>query len=105
MKETPTLGDFALHLGTRFSVIALENYQLELAEVTDHSTAGLEQFSLIFTGVPSPWLQQASYKLTHPKMGECELFLVPIGPDTAGMRYQAIFSRLIAKLAVLDSHT
>ncbi len=96
MPETLTMDNFAPHLHTRFCVAGLENYELELAEVTDHSNAQLEQFALLFTGVSSPWLSQASYRLTHPQMGECELFLVPIGPDTTEMRYQAVFSRFIA---------
>ena len=97
MPENLTLNDFALYLNTRFRVATLEDYELELAEVTDHSNAQLEQFSLIFTGIPSPWLQQGSYKLVHPRLGECELFLVPIGPDGAVMRYQAVFSRFNRK--------
>ena len=90
-----SLKDFAPHVRTRFGVAALENYELELAEIEDHSNERLEQFSLIFTGVASPWLQQGAYELRHPAMGPCELFLVPIGPDGTGMRYQAVFSRLI----------
>lgn len=90
-----TLSDFAPHLHTRFRVVQPEDYELELAEVADHSNAQLEQFSLFFTGIASPWLPQGSYQLVHPQMGGCELFLVPLGPDAAGMRYQAVFSRLI----------
>ena len=95
MSEKLTLSDFVPHLHTSFRVPQMEDYELKLAEVTDHSNAQQEQFSLIFTGVASPWLPQGSYKLIHPQMRECELFLVPIGPDAAGMRYQAVFSRLI----------
>jgi len=95
MPESLTLSNFAPHLHTRFRVAALQDYELELAEVTDDSNPQLEQFSLIFTGVPSPWLPQGLHKLAHPQMGECELFLVPVGPDNAGMRYQAVFSRFI----------
>jgi hypothetical protein len=97
MGEGLTLEDFAPHVYTRFHLAAMEDYELELAEVTDHSNERLEQFSLIFTGISSPWLPQGAYKLAHPQMGDCELFLVPIGPDTSGMRYQAVFSRLIRK--------
>jgi hypothetical protein len=97
MPENLTLNDFAPHLHTRFRAATGADYELELAEVTDHSNAQLEQFSLIFIGIPSPWLPQGLYKLAHPQMGECELFLVPIGPGDAGMRYQAVFSRLIHK--------
>jgi hypothetical protein len=95
MSETLTLNDFSPHLHSRFRVSQADNYELELTEVTDHSNAQLEQFSLIFLGVPSPWLPQGSYRLVHQRIGECELFLVPIGPDAAGMRYQAVFSRFI----------
>jgi hypothetical protein len=95
MAQPFNVDDFAPHLHTRFSVLQRENYELELAEVSDHSNAQLNQFSLIFTGIPSPWLSQGMYKLDHPKVGEFELFLVPIGPDAAGMHYQAVFSRLI----------
>src|SRR5271165_7446053 len=94
MPEVLTVQNFVPHLRTRFLVAQVEGYELELAEVTDHSNGQLEQFSLIFTGNPSPWLPQGLYKLVHSQMGECELFLVPIGPDAAGMRYQAVFSRL-----------
>jgi len=92
-----SLMDFVPLLHTHFRVGTLEGYELELTEVTDHSTSQLEQFSLIFTGVPSPWLQQGSYKLAHPQLSDCELFLVPLGPDATGMRYQAVFSRFIRK--------
>jgi|BogFormECP03_OM2_1039629.scaffolds.fasta_scaffold24555_1 hypothetical protein len=95
MVEKVTLSDFAPHLHTRFRVIQAADYELELAEITDDSNAQLEQFSLIFNGSPSSWLLQGMYRLTHPQLQECELFLVPIGPDAAGMRYQAVFSRLI----------
>jgi hypothetical protein len=95
MPERLSIGDFSTHLHTRFLVANLENYELELVEVTDHSNAKLEQFSVVFIGVLSPWLPQGVYKLIHARIGEHELFLVPLGPDAAGMRYEASFSRLI----------
>ena len=95
MAERPTIQDFAPHLHTCFGVAQVDDYELELTEVSDLSNERLEQFSLIFTGIATPWLEQRIYKLIHPQMGECELFLVPLGPDAAGMRYQAAFSRLI----------
>jgi|SRR5271166_5107948 len=95
MSDTLTIGDFVPHLHTRFMVAQTENDELELTEVNDLSNAQLEQFSLIFAGKASPWLQQNLYVLVHPQMGECELFLVPVGPDASGMRYEAAFSRVI----------
>ena len=96
MSEVLTVNDFVLYLRTRFRVTDLDNYYLELSEVIDTSNDRLEQFSLTFVGVASPWLPQASYKLEHPQMGECELFLVPNGPNGSGMRYEAVFSRFIS---------
>src|SRR5271170_5224922 len=96
MPEKFTRSDFAPHLHTCFRVLQLENHELVLAEVTDQSNAQLEQFSLIFTGTASPWLRQGLYTLLHPQMLEFELFLVPLGPDAAGMRYEAAFSRFIS---------
>jgi hypothetical protein len=93
MKELLSLADFTPHVHTRFCVTGLSDYYLELTEAVDLSNAQLEQFSLAFSGVTSPWLPQGLYALTHPAMGECSLFLVPNGPDASGMRYQAAFSR------------
>jgi hypothetical protein len=90
-----TSRDFAPHLHTRFRVIQMQDCELELTEVTDRSNAQLEQFALIFTGAAATWLPQGAYTLLHPHMQECQLFLVPIGPDAAGMRYEAAFSRFV----------
>jgi hypothetical protein len=93
MKELLQLADFTPHVHTRFSVAGLNDYYLELTDAVDFSNRQLEQFSLNFSGVSSPWLPQGLYALTHPSLGECSLFLVPNGPDASGMRYQAAFSR------------
>lgn len=89
------LEDFIPHLHTRFQVAGEEKLELELTSATNHSNAQLEQFSLIFTGKASPCLPQRLYELTHPRMGHVELFLVPVGPDETGMRYEAAFSRFV----------
>jgi uncharacterized protein DUF6916 len=50
------------------------------------------QFSLVFRGPLQPFLPQATYRLEHQELGVLDLFLVPIGPDAEGMRYQAAFA-------------
>lgn len=47
-----------------------------------------EPFSLLFTGPATPTLPQRTYRLTQPRLGAVEIFLVPIGPG----RYEAIFT-------------
>lgn len=93
MTEGLALKAFASHLHTRFRIAQAADCELELTEIIDSSSAQLEQFSLIFTGTASPWLRQGLYTLLHPLVKECELLLVPLGPDAAGMRYEAVFSR------------
>jgi hypothetical protein len=37
-------------------------------------------------------LEQRIYAVHHPALGAFDLFLVPIGPDGEGMRYEAVFT-------------
>jgi hypothetical protein len=69
---------------------------LELAEVSErYTTAQLENYSIIFQGPPQPVLAQQIYPITHAQLGELTLFLVPIGRNEQGVRYEAVFNRLI----------
>jgi hypothetical protein len=48
-------------------------------------------FSLVFRGPPGAALPQRTYRVEHDALGTFDLFLVPIGPDAEGMRYEAVF--------------
>jgi hypothetical protein len=50
-----------------------------------------EPFSLEFVG-PAPALEQRTYQLQHPALGSLEIFVVPVGLDDEGVRYEAIFN-------------
>lgn len=68
---------------------------VELIEVTRHGEppeGQREQFSLIFRGEPEPVHPQRIYAMEHDDLGSFELFLVPIGPDELGQRYEAVFA-------------
>lgn len=68
---------------------------LELVEITEGNySPRLENFSLFFRGPLSPFYPQRIYRLSHEELGEMEIFLVPVGPDSNGMRYEAVFNRL-----------
>ena len=54
--------------------------------------AGREPFSIVFRAPAEPVLEQRIRRLEHDELGAFELFLVPIGPDEAGMRYEAVFT-------------
>jgi hypothetical protein len=66
---------------------------LELVEVKENSTPRLERFTLLFRGPAAPQIQQAIHHLAHEKLGEFDIFLVPVGPDDKGLCYEAIFNR------------
>jgi len=53
---------------------------------------GRRPFSLIFRSPPAAPLPQRIYRLQHEELGPLDLFLVPIGPDEAGMCYEAVFT-------------
>ncbi len=75
-----------------------EALALELIEVADLGAASAsdsarrQPFSLIFRAPGPGFLPQRIYSLEHAALGQLDLFLVPIGPDQNGMRYQAIFT-------------
>jgi Domain of unknown function (DUF6916) len=110
MLDKLTSADFAPHLHTTFH-LSLGPWDqphdpaahgaplpLELIEVVDLGAdsavapAQRRPFSLIFHHPGSSYLPQRIYTLEHAALGRLELFLVPIGPDQGGMRYQAIFT-------------
>lgn len=73
---------------------------MELVEATVSSQPGgrgpegqeRAQFSLVFRGPETPFLTQATYVVTHEAVGEQEVFLVPLGRDADGVRYEAAFA-------------
>ena len=49
-------------------------------------------FVATFRGPQEPRLPQRIYRLDHDGLGTLELFLVPVGRDAQGVRYEAIFT-------------
>ncbi len=95
-KLTPA--DFSKCLNKAFN-LRLESATLVLELITvDEPGTGApgggrrQPFSLTFRGPEEPVLPQRVYALEHATMGRLEIFLVPIGPDEAGICYQAVFS-------------
>jgi hypothetical protein len=106
MLETFTLQTFAPRLGETFRLRLGPEATLDLAliEATDLSHRGAPPgaagtpevrrapFSIVFRGPLGVLLPQRIYRLEHDGIGAFDLFLVPIGPDGAGMRYEAVFT-------------
>jgi hypothetical protein len=84
-------------LDTSFAAVSLEGGNIPLLLVAVQQgmdTPKVENFSLFFRGPEDRFLPQATYRLQHEKLGTMDMFLVPIGPDGTGMKYEAVFYRL-----------
>ena len=99
MSEWQTEAEFRQNLNTKFRLLANTPKPIDLTLVDvesrpsdAHEEAGMERFSVYFTGPLEFLLQQAVYPLGHPQMGQFELFLVPIAQETDGYRYEAIYN-------------
>jgi hypothetical protein len=96
MLERLTGADFLPRRGQRFRIAPATEpgFDVELVEVSETETPGpaRKQFSLVFRGGPDPPLPQRIYRVEHDELGTLEIFLVPIGPDEVGQRYEAVFT-------------
>jgi len=91
--------DFIPHLNQAFRIHldGFDPIELELTDVTEigdaYQSGGRVPFSLHFLGpVSQQYLQQHIYRLEHEQLGSLELFIVPLGPESGRMRYEAIFT-------------
>ncbi|MDT7778810.1 MAG: hypothetical protein QOC99_1322 [Acidobacteriota bacterium] len=99
MPDNFTAEDFTPQLQTKFRIRFGDErvVELELEEVTafpplTDSRGEVERFSLYFYGPSDTYLPQMIYHLEHERMGEMDIFLVPVGRDERGFRYEAVFS-------------
>jgi hypothetical protein len=94
-----TASHFQRHIGSRFRLHADDVFEVEVSEVNERggrSGATPESrrtpFSVVFLGPRDPVLPQRIYRLDHEELGTLDLFLVPIGRDEEGVRYEAVFT-------------
>jgi hypothetical protein len=101
--EQLTHENFDPHLNTVFQVRIAEDQAvpLELIEVRRMATqpavaqrvVRTYSFALLFLGPSEPPLPQQMYTFAHPAMGLIgDLFIVPVGREERGLRYEAIFN-------------
>jgi hypothetical protein len=91
---TLRLDDFAPHRDAVFEMQSPAGVvPLKLVKVDPAGESGRAggAFSLLFTAPSGPWLPQAIYPVQHPTLGTMEVFLVPVGPESGGNGYQAVF--------------
>ena len=102
MLELATREQFEPLLHQRFlwHLSADRTFEVELIEIEALKANSLrtgelrraEPFSLTFRGPREFYGPQGLFTRENQTLGKKELFLVPIGPDEVGHRYQAIFN-------------
>ncbi len=96
MLEKLRVEDFSARVGETFRLDPGDGgaLDLELAEARGErgDSNHRQPFSLVFRGPTEPVLAQQVWRLEHVDLGVLEIFLVPIGGDGTGMRYEAVFS-------------
>jgi hypothetical protein len=93
--EKLTKEAFSENLNTTFRIQldAAGAAEVELLEVVEGvSTPAQEQFSIVFRGPLEYFLPQHTYHVEHEKMGEMDIFIVPVGKEADGFRYEAVFN-------------
>ena len=64
----------------------------EVSKLTKHGDAERDPFSVLFYIQHQEPLLQQTYQVSHPTLGNIDIFLVPLGPKGEGMSYEAVFT-------------
>ena len=97
MEASLTHEAFAQQRNTKFQVQLDQDKVVEL-ELIEISALKIypqqEEFALEFRGPLENFLGQGVRYFRHDKMGEFELFIVPVRQDAEGFYYEAVFNRI-----------
>ena len=97
MEASLTHEEFSKNANTKFQVQIDKDSHVEL-ELIGISELKLypqqEEFAIVFRGPLDSFLGQGARNFAHDRMGQFELFIVPIRQDAQGFYYEAIFNRL-----------
>jgi hypothetical protein len=95
VQEPPVFETFAGRVGQEFRIEVDDDTTVvtTLTSATAHGEGRIATgFSLVFTGPVEPVLPQRTYRLVHDELNSLDIFIVPIGRDDTGVRYEAVFN-------------
>lgn len=93
MNGRPSLAYFQARQGQAFGMPEYGAVTLALIAVSGHPgpAGAIESYALLFRGPAQPVLEQRIHRLVH-EGDELAIFLVPVGRDDRGIKYEAIFN-------------
>ena len=71
---------------------SLQLTEVERIATTQTAAGDISAFSIVLRSSNQNVLPQQIYQLSNATLGELQIFIVPIGADDTGVRYEAIFS-------------
>jgi len=96
MLDRLSLEDFSPLVGSEVEVNAYgKQARLKVKEaalIKSPSPRATEPFHLVLAAPPAWRLPQGLFRVSHPQLGEIDLFAVPIGPDGESFCYEVIFN-------------
>lgn len=96
MLEDFTAATFTDRVGEIFRVdtgsAIVELKLVEVNEAEQPDSGARAPFSLVFLEPSGDVLPQQIYVFDHDRLGQFEIFIVPIGRDAEGVRYEAVFT-------------
>jgi hypothetical protein len=97
MLDSLTLSTFEPLIGEHFAVVVdpSQAFEMRLSAVVPwgEAPAGARRpFKLLFHAPHEALVRQRTYRVLSDHLPPLDLFLVPLGPDATGTRYEAVFS-------------
>ena len=99
MSNMQTEAEFSKHVNTKFRLLVEAPVPIELTlvsvtprKIEANEPDGMERFSAMFMGPLEIFLPQQTYRVSHTEMGEFDIFLVPLGQEPEGFRYEAVYN-------------
>lgn len=100
MLEQLNIEDFSKNLNTKFKFYRADDeiFEGELVEVWELKNDNtLYSYAIEFLLPGDFGFDQRIIKIEHDELGTMELFIVPVWKNDLGIRYEAIFNRLVRK--------
>jgi hypothetical protein len=95
----PTLHDFLPHVGETFRAVVDDEWEIHLRLSQAAPWPGVAAtegarvpYTLLFHAPAEANVGQRVVRLEHEGLAPVDLFIVPLGPDSSGMRYEAVIA-------------
>lgn len=96
MPDPYELSTYEPHVGEAFRLEFADHPPVELTLVDaapgpwQRPEGGKTAFRLEFSGPGDALLEQRTYRMQHPELGELDLFIVPLAGTEKGATYEAV---------------